>query len=167
MTGFLLVVMVLDAPTKDPVFSFNILLFICPYVTINSPVRGVLKGDFMKYNVIIVLDESRDKSYYYSYVTENGNIECAELPPYADPNKAQACYWDGEKWVFDADKYDEIMTIQAAEKEAADKAAAEEAATPTNAELASAVMELADNDGTIMDALSELANEIAALKGGE
>lgn len=29
MTGFLLVVMVLDAPTKDPVFSFNILLFVC------------------------------------------------------------------------------------------------------------------------------------------
>ena len=28
MTGFLLVVMVLDAPTKDPVFSFNILLFV-------------------------------------------------------------------------------------------------------------------------------------------
>lgn len=121
----------------------------------------------MKYNVIIVLDESRNKSYYYSYVTENGNIECTELPPYADPNKARACYWDGKKWVFDADKYTEIMTVLAAEKEAADKAAAEADATPTNAELASAVMELADNDSTIMDALSELANEVAALKGGE
>lgn len=59
------------------------------------------------------------------------------------------------------------MTVQATEKEAADKVAAEEAATPTNTELALAVMELADNDDVIMNALSELANEIAMLKGGE
>lgn len=121
----------------------------------------------MKYNVIIVFDETRNRSYYYSYVTENGNIECAELPPYADPNKARACYWDGENWVYDADKYAEIEAIQAAEKEAADKAAAEAEATPTNAELAAAMMELADNDNLIMDALSDLAAEIAAMKGGE
>ena len=33
------------------------------------------------YNVIIVLDDSRDRSYYYSYVAENGNVTCDELPP--------------------------------------------------------------------------------------
>lgn len=120
----------------------------------------------MKYNVIIVLDESRNKSYYYSYVTENGNIECAELPPYADPNKARACYWDGEKWVFDADKYAEIEAVQAAEKEAADKAAAEAAAVPTNEELAAATMEIADNVSTLMDAVTELAETVAVMKGG-
>ncbi len=121
----------------------------------------------MKYNVIIVLDESRNKSYYYSYVAENGNIECTELPPYADPNKARACYWEGEKWVFDADKYAEIMTVQAAEKAAAEKEAAEAEATLTNAELALAVIELAENDSLIMDALAELAGQVAAEKGGE
>ncbi len=121
----------------------------------------------MKYNVIIVLDETRNKSYYYSYVTENGNIECTELPPYADPNKARACYWDGEKWVFDADKYAEIEAVQAAEKEAADKAAAEAEATPTNSELALAVMDIGDNLSIVMDAVAELGETVAALKGGE
>lgn len=121
----------------------------------------------MKYNVIIVLDESRNRSYYYSYVTENGNIECTELPPFADPYKARSCYWDGENWIYDADKYAEIMTIQAAEKEAAEAEAAEAEATPTNAELTLAVMELADNDNLIMEALTELAGKVAELKGGE
>ncbi|MDE6052159.1 MAG: hypothetical protein K2G55_00040 [Lachnospiraceae bacterium] len=121
----------------------------------------------MKYNVIIVLDESRNRSYYYSYVAENGNIECTELPPYADPNKARACYWDGKKWVFDADKYAEIVAVQAAEKEAAEREAAEAEAVPTNAELAAGMMELGDNVSVIMEAVTEIAEEIAALKGGE
>ncbi len=120
----------------------------------------------MKYNVIIVFDETRNRSYYYSYVTENGNIECAELPPYADPNKARACYWDGDggDWVFDADKYAEIEAVQAAEKKAADKAAAEEAAIPTNAELADAMMEIADDVNILMEAVAELG---ITSKGGE
>ena len=118
------------------------------------------------YNVIIVLDDSRDRSYYYSYVAENGNITCEELPSYADINKARACYWDGEKWVFDAGKYAESEAVQAAEKEAADKAAAEEAAIPTNAELADAMMEIADNVSILMDAVAELAGG-NSMKGGE
>lgn len=119
------------------------------------------------YNVIIVLDKSRNKSYYYSYVAENGNIECEELPPYADINKAQACYWNGKKWVFDAEKYAEIEAFQIAEKEAAEKAETEARAVPTNPELAAAVMELGDNVSLLMDAVSELANEVAAMRGGE
>lgn len=121
----------------------------------------------MKYNVIIALDDSRGRSYYYSYVTENGNIECAELPPYADINKARACYWDGKKWIFDADKYAEIEAVKAAEKEAAEKVAAEAAATPTNAELALAVMDIGDNLSAVMDAVAELGKTVAVLKGGE
>ena len=116
------------------------------------------------YNVIIVLDEPRNKSYYYSYVAENGNIECAELPPYQDINKAQACYWDGKKWVYDADKYAEIVAIRTAEKEAAEKEEAETEATPSNADLAEALMEIAENISLIMDAVTELANEISIKK---
>ena len=111
------------------------------------------------YNVLIVLDESRNKSYYYSYVAENGNIECTELPPYQDINKAQACYWDGKKWVYDAEKYAEIVAIRTAEKEAA-----ETEATPSNADLAAALMEIAENISLIMDAVTELANEISVKK---
>lgn len=121
----------------------------------------------MKYQVIIVLDESRNRSYYYSYVAENGNIECEDLPPYADVNKARSCYWDGKKWVYDADRYAEIVAVQTAEKENAEKEAAEAESVPTNADLMMAVMELADNISTIMDALLEIAGAVAALKGGE
>ena len=116
------------------------------------------------YNVIIVLDDSRGKSYYYSYVAENGNITCEELPPYADINKARACYWDNGKWVYDADKFAEIEGVQAAEKEATEKAAAEAEAVPTNQELADAMMEIADNVSLLMDAAAELGS---ASKGGE
>lgn len=121
----------------------------------------------MKYNVIIVLDETRDRSYYYSYVPENGNIECDELPPYQDLNKAQSCYWDGEKWIFDEEKYAEIVTAEEAEKEAAEEAEKEAAATPTNAEIAQALMELGEDVSAMMDAITELAEQVASLKGGE
>lgn len=46
------------------------------------------------YQVIIVFDDIKKKSYFNSYVissdTTLGNIECEELPLYADINKAQA-----------------------------------------------------------------------------
>lgn len=119
------------------------------------------------YNVIIVLDDSRNKSYYYSYVAENGNVECDELPPYADTNKARACYWDGKKWEFDEDKYAEIEAVQAAEKEAAEQAKKEAEAVPTNEELAAATMEIADSVSILMDVVSELAETVALMKGGE
>lgn len=118
------------------------------------------------YHVIIVLDETRNKSYYHSYIAKSGNIECEELPPYQDINKARACYWDGKKWVFDADKYAEIESAQAEEKAAAEKAAAEAEAVPTNAELADAMMEIADSVSILMDAVAELAEGIT-MKGGE
>lgn len=119
------------------------------------------------YNVIIVLDESRKKSYYYSYVSANGNIECEELPPYQDILKAKSCYWDGENWVYDSDKFTELAAEAETEKAAAEKAAAEAAAVPTNEELAAATMEIADNVSTLMDAVTELAETVAAMKGGE
>ncbi|MDE5823430.1 MAG: hypothetical protein K2H91_01920, partial [Lachnospiraceae bacterium] len=111
---------------------------------------------------------SRNKSYYPSYFTENGNIKCTELPPYADTNKAQACYWDGKKWVFDADKYAEIKAFQTAEREAAEQAKRAAEAVPTNEELAAATMEIADNVSFLMEATAEIAGKVAVLmEGGE
>lgn len=119
------------------------------------------------YHVIIVLDEKRNKSYYYSYVDKDGNIECEELPPYQDILKAKSCYWDGKNWAYDSDKFTELVAEADAERDAAEKAAAEAAAVPTNEELAFATMEIADNVSVLMDAVSELAETVALMKGGE
>lgn len=119
------------------------------------------------YHVIIVLDEKRNKSYYYSYVDKAGNIECEDLPPYQDILKAKSCYWDGKKWVYDQDKYSELVAESEAEKAAAEKAVAEAAAVPTNEELAEAVMEIGDNLSTVMEAIAELGEKVAIMNGGE
>ena len=114
----------------------------------------------MKYNVIIVLDESRNRSYYDHYVAENGNIECTDLPPYQDINKARSCFWDGEKWIYDADKYTEFITAQEAEKAATEQAKKQAKAVPTNEELAIATMEIADNVSTLRDIVTELQEKL-------
>lgn len=118
------------------------------------------------YHVIIELDESRDRSYYHSYIVANGNIECDELPPYADVNKARACYWDADvsTWVYDEEKYAELVAEQEALKEAEEQAKKEAAAVPTNEELAKAVMELANEIANIEEALTELEG---IMEGGE
>ena len=126
----------------------------------------------MKYNVIIVLDESKNRSYYYSYVAQNGNIECTELPPYADPNKARACYWDAESttWIYDAEKYTEIVAEQEALKAAAEQANKEAEAVPTLKEIGIALMEIAENVNANMGAITELAAIVSWMiseKGGE
>lgn len=122
------------------------------------------------YHVIVVLDEMRNKSYYYSYVDKDGNIECEELPPYQDINKARACYWDGKKWIHDADKHEEIVAVQEAEKAAAEQAAQEAEAVPTLREIGVALMEIAENVNTNMSAITELAAIVSKMipeKGGE
>lgn len=104
------------------------------------------------YSVIIVLDETRSKSYYYSYTAEDGNVQCEELPPYQDIDKARACYLNDGAWVFDADKYAEIVAAAEAERATEEQVRREAEAAPTNAELAAGLM--------------ELAAEVAALRGG-
>lgn len=108
------------------------------------------------YQVIIILDESREKSYYHSYVetedTTFGNIECTDLPPYADINKAQSCYWDAEntQWVFDEEKYQEILTeIENAKKEESEKAALQKTVM-TNEEATLAIIELSELVGGLL-----------------
>ena len=96
------------------------------------------------YQVIITDDETRERSYFYSYGEIAGNIETDELPPYQDINKARACYWDNNTWVYDPDKYTEICSDQQRQKEEAEKAQALAEATPTNKELCEAAMELVD-----------------------
>ena len=133
-----------------------------------------------KYQVIIILDESRNRSYYQGYVesedTTLGNITVSELPPYADVNMARACYWDAEneKWIFDEEKESDIQEKLAADKEAAEKAQAETEATPSNADLADCVSELGEGQSSLEDAvaeLGELVNEllerVTKLEGGE
>lgn len=133
-----------------------------------------------KYQVIIINDEARGKDYYQSYVESEdatlGNITTEELPPYADPNMAHACYWDteNEKWIFDEEKEAEIQEKLAADKKAAEKAQAEAEATPSNADLADCVSELGEGQSSLEDAvaeLGELVNELSErvtkLEGGE
>lgn len=93
----------------------------------------------MKYQVIVFVDDTNNRQYYQSYIegdaTMLGNLECPELPPYQDINKARACYWDGAAWRFDQSKYLRILAdIEQAEAEA--EAEAERLASiPTNEEL--------------------------------
>ena len=127
----------------------------------------------MKYQVIIILDEKRNKSYYHSYtVSEDvtlGNIQCEELPPYQDINKAHACYWDtkDKTWVYDAEKYAEIIAEQEQAKSEAEEAKIIAAATPSNAELAEAILEIASNINDMIDAIAELGVMAFAKEGGE
>lgn len=127
----------------------------------------------MKYQVIIILDSSRNRSYYQGYIISDdetqGNITCEELPPYADVNKARSCYWDSEekKWIYDAEKEAEIQEQIAAAEAEAEKTKAEAEATPSNMDLTDAVIELGNNVSDMMDALTELAQTVNDLRGGE
>lgn len=108
------------------------------------------------YQVIIILDEKRNKSYYQSYVesdnTNLGNITCSDLPPYQDINKARACYWDSNtsSWVFDEEKYTEIMAAIEAEK-AAQEAKNEISVVMNNEQLTEGLMELAGLVGNLLE----------------
>ena len=119
-----------------------------------------------KYQVIIINDDVRNKDYYQGYVesedTALGNITVEELPPYADPNMARACWWDSEnrKWVFDEDKEAEIQEKIKSDKEAVEKAQAEAEATPSNSDLAGCVIELGE-------LISDLLERVTKLEGSE
>lgn len=121
------------------------------------------------YQVIITDDETRQRSYFYSYGVVEGNITTEELPPYQDINKVRSCYWDSDNstWVYDPDKYAEICLDQQKQKEESEKAQALAEAIPTNEELCAALLELAANQSDLMKAVQELANQIVAMEGGK
>lgn len=131
----------------------------------------------MKYQVLLFFDETRERNYYYNYYesddTTLGNISCNALPPYQDINKARACYWENEQWVYDEEKYSEIIAEIKANKEAQKKEEAEVEATPTLKELSIAVMDIANKVLELYSAnidlatqISLLSNELNDLKGG-
>lgn len=125
----------------------------------------------MKYQVIVLLNESNGKRYYYSYVNEGGNIECDDLPPYQDINKARACYWNDEEWVFDKVRYEEILAEIEAAKEAARLEAERIAAIPNNEELRDMVLSTMQATNEVMMFIEEVVNPLnemaALLTGGE
>ena len=111
------------------------------------------------------------KRYYYSYVDMNGNIECDDLPPYQDINKARACWWDDEKWNFDEGRYAEILAEIEAQKEAAQAEKDRLSSIPSNEELNEmlltsmvAIAEITSFIDTTVEPLTDLA---ALLKGGK
>lgn len=67
----------------------------------------------MTYQVILVLNATKNRRYYYSYAESAdvvmGNITTDDLPPYQDINKARACYWEDGQWIYDPEEYDHIL----------------------------------------------------------
>lgn len=118
------------------------------------------------YEVIIVSDESRNRSYYYSYLTEKGNIQCDELPPYADQTKARSCYWNDGEWIYDEDKYNELQENLRIEYENAIKQQKINDATPTNAELAEGLIDVANVVGNVNEMLAKINERLSILEGG-
>lgn len=98
------------------------------------------------YQVILLNDG--EKNYYYSYVessdTSLGNVELNTLPPYQDILKARSCYLDGTDWVYDENKYNELLEIKRQEEEEREAEEAKLEAALSNEEIAEALVELAD-----------------------
>lgn len=120
------------------------------------------------YKVIVTLING--KRYYHSYNESNGNIECADLPPYQDINKARACWWDDEKWNFDESRYAEILAEIEAKKEAEQAEKDRLSSIPSNEELNEmlltsmvAIAEITSFIDTTVEPLTDLA---VLLKGG-
>lgn len=124
------------------------------------------------YRVTLFLDKSRNKNYYHSYEESDdetiGNISCVELPSFQDINKARACYWnsDSSEWIFDEEKYNEILTAQAEIRAEAEAESAKNASIPSNDELAEGLIELAENIANHDAAIAELGEMLSKLMEG-
>lgn len=119
----------------------------------------------------VIVNSINSKRYYYSYVESDGNIECDDLPPFQDINKARACWWDDEKWNYDESRYAEILADIQAKKEAAQAEKDRINAIPSNEELnemmltsMSAIAEISSYIDSTVEPLTALAG---MLKGGE
>nr|DAZ62896.1 MAG TPA: Protein of unknown function (DUF2977) [Caudoviricetes sp.] len=68
----------------------------------------------------ILLDE---QGYFTgNYAVEGkivGGVEISELPPYEDMKKQISCKFENEKWIFDEEKYQEILNRETKEKKQA------------------------------------------------
>lgn len=64
----------------------------------------------------ILLDENNYYTGSYAIVGSiNGGIEVSELPPMEDTKKMLAYKLENEKWIFDENKYQEILNVEAEE----------------------------------------------------
>ena len=119
------------------------------------------------YQVIILYNEENTHSYYQHYYlsdnTELGNVTCDELPPYQDINKARACYWDfdNQQWIYDEEMYQKILAENAQREAEEEERRRQQEAQPTIEELSEAVMELANGQSDLEDAITELAGLLA------
>lgn len=121
----------------------------------------------MKYHVIV--NSINGKRYYHSYVESNGNITCDDLPPFQDINKARACYWNDEEWLFNETRYAEILAEIEARKEAAQAEAERLASIPTNEqlkEMSLCTMEAINEVMILIDSVVNPLSEMAALLTG-
>ena len=48
-----------------------------------------------------------------------GGVEISELPPYEDIKRQISCKFENEKWIFDEEKYQEILKQEAEEEKQA------------------------------------------------
>ena len=68
----------------------------------------------------ILLDE---QGYFTGNYADKGKIvggvEISELPPYKDIRRQISCKFENEKWIFDEEKYQEILKQEAEEEKQA------------------------------------------------
>ena len=111
----------------------------------------------------VIVTSINGKRYYHSYVESDGNIECDDLPPFQDINKARACYWNDEKWNFDESRYAEILAEIEAKKQAAQEEADRQAAIPNNEELNFMVIATMEGLAEIMTKIDVVVDPLAEL----
>ena len=120
------------------------------------------------YQVIILYNEN-SHSYYQSYTMSAdaslGNITTDELPPYQDILKAQSCWWDfdTETWVYDDEMYQQLVAEDKQRKAEEEQRRLESEAQLTNGEITEAIMEIAQNQSDLFEAVAELGNMLATL----
>ncbi len=110
-----------------------------------------------------IVNSLNGKRYYYSYGSANGNIECDDLPPFQDINKARACWWNDEEWVFDEGRYAEILAEIEQAKADAEAEAERLASIPNNEELNSMVLIAMEGLAEVMVTMEEVVEPLTEL----
>jgi len=126
------------------------------------------------YRVITTYDSKRAKNFYHSYKETDdsswGNLSCQVLPAHQDINKARACYLtEDNTWMYDAEKYNEIVAAIEEEKKAAQEEADRLSRIPNNEglyEMVLALMDATNEIATYMDTVVEPLSRLAEIITG-
>lgn len=122
------------------------------------------------YQVIILYNEQNGRSYYRSYFKTDdialGNISTNVLPPTQDVIEAQSYWWDfeAEIWNYDDEMYQRLTAEDEQKKAEEEQRRREAEAQLTNEEIVAALMELAENQSILFDAISEIAEWISHIR---